>query len=199
MKKNLWKEELVGKDSYQLMNLSHPEVDRRVIAEMEAGVDVYYDRRWGATAILTDWMGENLDLIRHKRILILGAGIGAETLILGRYGKHVWINDLAPVALELCGEQMEKNDLKNFTTLIGCYEDLDLPEVDLVVASFLIYNKETYQAMRSFMKQQQKCDLILVNERLDPFPKFLSEETHEIVFEKDGAVGVLLQRSTALA
>ncbi|MDA8991996.1 class I SAM-dependent methyltransferase, partial [Akkermansiaceae bacterium] len=150
MKKNLWKEEQVGKDNYQLMNLSHPEVDLRVIAEMEAGVDVYYDRRWGATAILTDWMGENLDVIRNKRILILGAGVGAETLILGSYGKHVWINDLAPVALELCGEQMEKNDLENFTTLVGRYEDLDLPEVDLVVASFLIYNKETYEAMRSF-------------------------------------------------
>ncbi|MDA8960181.1 class I SAM-dependent methyltransferase, partial [Akkermansiaceae bacterium] len=118
MKKNLWKEEQVGKDNYQLMNLSHPEVDLRVIAEMEAGVDVYYDRRWGATAILTDWMGENLDVIRNKRILILGAGVGAETLILGSYGKHVWINDLAPVALELCGEQMEKNDLENFTTLV---------------------------------------------------------------------------------
>ncbi|MDA7517383.1 class I SAM-dependent methyltransferase [Akkermansiaceae bacterium] len=195
MKKNLWKEEQVGKDNYQLMNLSHPEVDLRVIAEMEAGVDVYYDRRWGATAILTDWMGENLDVIRNKRILILGAGVGAETLILGSYGKHVWINDLAPVALELCGEQMEKNDLENFTTLVGRYEDLDLPEVDLVVASFLIYNKETYEAMRSFMKQQQKCDLILVNERLDPFPKFLNEEAHEIVFEKDGAVGVLLKRA----
>ncbi|MDA7863254.1 class I SAM-dependent methyltransferase [Akkermansiaceae bacterium] len=195
MKKNLWKEEQVGKDNYQLMNLSHPEVDLRVIAEMEAGVDVYYDRRWGATAILADWMGENLDVIRNKRILILGAGVGAETLILGSYGKHVWINDLAPVALELCGEQMEKNDLENFTTLVGRYEDLDLPEVDLVVASFLIYNKETYEAMRSFMKQQQKCDLILVNERLDPFPKFLNEEAHEIVFEKDGAVGVLLKRA----
>ncbi|MDB4434184.1 class I SAM-dependent methyltransferase [Akkermansiaceae bacterium] len=195
MKKNLWKEERVGQDNYQLMNLSHPEVDRRVIAEMEAGIDVYYDRRWGATAILTDWMGENLDVIRNKRILILGAGVGAETLILGSYGKHVWINDLAPVALEICGEQMEKNGLKNFTTLVGRYEDLDLPEVDLVVASFLIYNKETHEAMRSFMKQQQQCDLILVNERLGPFPKFLNEEAHEIVFEKDGAVGVLVKRA----
>ena len=194
MKGDLWKKEQVGKDRFHLLNLSHPEVDRRVIAEMESGIEVYYDRRWSITSVLTDWMGENLKVIRDRRILILGAGVGAETLILGHHGKHVWLNDLAPTALELCAEQMEKNGLKNFTTLVGRYEDLDLPEVDLVVASFLIYNKDTYQAMRTFMKQQ-KCDLILVNERLDPFPKFLSEEAHEILFEEKGAVGVLLKRS----
>jgi len=193
MKKNLWIKDDVGGDPYRLMNLAHPEVDRRVIAEIEAGIGVYYDRRWGATAILTDWMGENIGVFREKNILILGVGVGAESLILGHHGKHVWLNDLAPVALELCAEQMEENGLKNYTTLVGCYEDLELPPVDLAVASFLIYNKETYRAMQTFMSEQQ-CDLILVNERLDPFPQFLTEHEHEIIFEKDGAVGVLIRQ-----
>lgn len=193
MKTQLWDDTLIGDEQYTLMNLNHTEVDQRVMADMDAGVDVYYDRRWAATGILSNWMVENLDSIRGKRVLVLGAGVGAETLVLGRHCKHVWINDLSPVALELCAEQMDQNGFKNHTTLCGRYEALDLPEVDLVVASFLIYNKETYTAMRAFIANH-KGDVILMNERLDPFPKFLEEEAHSIIFEIDGAVGVLMER-----
>lgn len=193
MKTQLWDDTLIGDEQYTLMNLNHTEVDQRVMADMDAGVDVYYDRRWVATGILSNWMVENLDSIRGKRVLVLGAGVGAETLVLGRHCKHVWINDLSPVALELCSEQMDQNDFKNHTTLCGRYEELDLPEVDLVVASFLIYNKDTYTAMRAFIANH-KGDVILMNERLDPFPKFLEEEAHSIIFEIDGAVGVLMER-----
>lgn len=182
---------MIGEDSFHLMNLKHPRVDQEVMAEMEAGVDVYYDRRWGATAILTDWFSKNIDLFRDKKILILGAGVGAETLILSKYAEHIWINDLAPTAIDLCAEQLEKNQLTNYTALVGTYETLDLPKVDLVVASFLIYNDETFTAMRDFLSQHQG-KVILMNERLAPFPQFLKLEKHEIIFEIDGAVGVLL-------
>lgn len=181
----------VGSDNYWLLNLDHPTVEQKVVAEMEAGVEVYYDRRWGATAVLTDWLAQNLSLIIDKKILILGAGVGAETLLLGAHGKHVWLNDLAPTALELCAEQMQKNGLSNFTLLAGRYEQLDLPKVDLVVGSFLIYNDETLAAMEDFLRSHEGR-VILVNERLAPFPKFLINHDHEIAFEDEsGAVGVL--------
>lgn len=187
----LWEPTMIGEDSFYLMNLKHPRVENEVMAEMEAGVDVFYDRRWEATAILTDWFSNNLDLFRDKKILILGAGVGAETLILSKYAKHVWINDLAPTAIDLCAEQLEKNEFSNFTSLVGTYETLDLPKVDLVVASFLIYNEDTFIAMREFLSEHQG-QVILMNEQLAPFPKFLELERHEIIFEIDGAVGVLL-------
>ncbi|WP_411845757.1 methyltransferase domain-containing protein [Roseibacillus persicicus] len=181
----------VGSDRFWLMNLDHPAVEQKVMAEMEEGVEVYYDRRWGATAVLTDWLAQNLSLVTDQNILILGAGVGAETLLLGNYGKHVWLNDLAPTALELCAEQMTRNKLSNFTLLEGRYEQLNLPKVDLVVGSFLIYNDETHAAMENFLRKHEGR-VILVNERLAPFPKFLKNHDHEIVFEDEsGAVGVL--------
>lgn len=189
----LWETVQIGGQEYFLMNLKHPEVEQRVLAEMDAGVAVFYDRRWETTGIFTEWLEENIDLIRDKRVLILGAGVGAETLVLGRHGKHVWLNDLAPVAVELCFEQMHRNDLWNFTTLVGRYEDIGLPEVDLVVASFLIYNKETLDAMRSFLAGH-RGDVILVNERLAPFRKFLKSEEHVVIFEKEATVGILLKK-----
>lgn len=180
----------IGGESFSLMDLHHPRVEKEIMDEMSRGIDVYYDVRWDITEILTDWLSQNPDLFRNKRVLILGAGVGAETLILGRHADHIWINDLSPTALSLCQEQLAKNDIQNATSLVGRYEQLDLPAVDLVVASFLVYNDDTYQAMSSFMDHHQG-DLILVNEPLAPFPKLLSEQPHETLFEEGSAIGVL--------
>lgn len=187
-----WQSEVVGGEQFELLNLEHPSLEKKVMEEMAKGVEVYYDRRWSATAVLTDWLGENRSLFQGKTVLILGAGIGAETLLLGKHAEHVWLNDLAPVALELCEEQMLENGLSNFTLLPGRYEELELPEVDLIVGSFLIYNEDTMAAMERFLTLQ-RGEVILVNERLAPFPKFLSNHAHSILFEDEsGAVGVFL-------
>jgi len=193
----LWHNIAIGNESYSLMNLDHPYAEKIVIEEIDAGIDVYYDRRWKITETLTSWLSKNLQIVRDKNVLILGAGVGAETLVLGRYAKHIWINDLAPAALKLCSEQLAHNNIHNYTPLLGRYEDLDLPEVDLVVGSFLIYNEETFTAMRSFTAAH-KGDIILVNERLDPFPEFLQLEEHSIIFDEKEALGILLKRKMQL-
>ncbi|MGJ8724842.1 MAG: hypothetical protein ACSHYB_09825 [Roseibacillus sp.] len=187
-----WTKEKVGGEEFRLLNLDHSSVEKRVLAEMEAGIDVYYDRRWGATAVLTDWLGAHREVFENKKVLALGVGVGEESLLLGKFAEHIWLNDLAPVSLELCAEQMEENGLPDFTLLVGRYEQLDLPQVDLVVGGFLIYNDETCAAMEAFLKEYQG-QVILVNERLAPFPEFLKRHKHEIIFDDDsGAVGVLL-------
>jgi predicted nicotinamide N-methyase len=185
----LFKPYLIGSETFALMELNHPRVEQEIITEMSQGIDVYYDRRWATTGVLTEWFAQNTDLFLGKRVLILGAGIGAETLILGRHASHIWINDLSPTALTLCQEQLQENGIANATSLVGRYEELNLPEVDLVVASFLVYNDDTYRAMNSFMDQHQGT-IILVNERLAPFPKLLKEREHRLLFEIDAAVGV---------
>ncbi len=185
----LFKPYLIGTETFSLMELDHPRVEKEIMDEMSRGIEVYYDRRWETTGVLTEWLAQNTGLFLGKRVLILGAGVGAETLILGRHASHVWINDLAPTAVTLCQEQLVENGIHNATSLPGRYEQLDLPEVDLVVASFLVYNEDTYRSMSTFMDEHQG-EIILVNERLAPFPKLLTERPHKILFEKDAALGV---------
>jgi hypothetical protein len=70
----------------------------------------------------------------------------------------------------------------------------EFPEVDLVVAGFLIYNKDTLAAMRAFLERHHG-DVLLVNERLKEFRAFLKTEPHEVIFDlDDGSVGILIQR-----
>lgn len=192
MPKSLFHPVRIGTESFALMDLTHPRVEKEIMDEMSSGVDVYYDVRWEITEVLTDWLAENIDLFRGKRVMILGAGVGAETLVLGRHAGHIWINDLSETALSLCQEQLAENDILNATPMTGRYEQLDLPKVDLIVASFLVYNDDTYQAMSSFMDHHQG-DFILVNEPLAPFPQLLSERSHQMLFERDSAIGVLFK------
>ena len=46
--------------------------------EIDAGIDVYYDRRWKATERFARLLYEQPSLVSDKRILILGAGAGVE-------------------------------------------------------------------------------------------------------------------------
>lgn len=185
----LWVRETVGDAEMWLMNLDHPEVERRVIEEMEAGVDVYYDRRWETAGFLVEWLSENREIFDGKRVLVLGAGVGAECVYLGMGASKVWVNDLAPVALELCGEQLRRNGVEDFGVLCGRYEELDLPEVDLVLGSFLVYNRDSLAGMKRFLGEL-KGDVILVNERLAEFKRLVKEEDCEEIFERDGMYGV---------
>lgn len=175
---------------YSLLDLDQKEVEKRIIADMEAGVDVYYDRRWEVTAFLTEWLENNQKVYAGRKILILGAGVGAESLVLGRQAETVYLNDLSPVALELCAEQMEHNGLTNYHNLLGSYQEIELPRVDLVVASFLVYNRETLDAIQAFMSGN-KAKFILMNEKLKEFKSLLKAFPHEVLFEEEGASCVM--------
>ena len=54
-----------------------------IIEEMSAGVQVFYDTRWKVTDRLVEWLVENDHLYKDRKVLILGAGIGVEQLVIG--------------------------------------------------------------------------------------------------------------------
>jgi predicted nicotinamide N-methyase len=183
----------IGDTEDFLLDLYQRSVERRVMEDMDAGVDVYYDRRWEVTGFMAEWLEANRDIYEGKRVLILGAGVGVETVVLGKSASKLYINDLSPTALELCSEQLLKNEVLGFETLLGKYEDIDLPEVDLIVASFLVYNTETLGAMRVFMKEND-CAFILMNGNLPEFMTCLSELNHELIFEAESSMCVLFKK-----
>jgi len=192
MAKQAWVESKVGGESFALLDLDDRGVEERIMEEMGSGVAVFYDRRWEVTEELTDWLGDRRGLYEGKRVLVLGAGVGAETLLLGKYAEKLWVNDLAPVSIELCLEQLEKNGIQTAKSLLGRYENLNLPKVDLTVGSFLVYDVETRASMKAYLQQLKDVDgrLILMNENLPDFIGLLNEERHEVLFEKEGALCV---------
>jgi len=188
-----WLSHSVGDTSYRLLNLEHPTIDEVVMEEMSTGIAVYYDRRWSLTDFFAAWLLEHPDLFTGKRILVLGAGVGLETLVLGRHAAHLYINDLSPVSLELCSKQLAENGITAITELPGLYQDLQVPDVDLVVGCFLVYNRQTRTAMQAFC-QSHAGPILLVNETLADFRSFLTslDRPSQALFSEDSAKGYLL-------
>ena len=186
-----WKALEVADIQLELLNLDHPDVEALIIDEMGEGMDVYYDRRWEITRHFSEWLLEHEEWYAAKRVLVLGAGIGEEALILARKARQLWLNDLSSVALNLNKQQLDRNELvENVTCICGDYLQEDLPEVDLVVASFLVYEAETLKSIRGFM-DMQKRPFILMNENLPAFVKLCKEFPHRVLFEIEGAKCVL--------
>lgn len=183
-----WLTRTVGTESFELLDLKHPEVEARILGEMDDGIDVYYDRRWGATEIFTRWLLEHPEVVEGKRVLALGVGIGLETLALGRLCGHLYINDLAPVSLDLCAEQLERNGIRNFTKMPGPMEALALPEVDLAVACFLIYEDVTRTAMSAFA-EKFPGEILVANGPLPAFKEWLAAlpRPSETLFQEESA------------
>ena len=137
--------------SFQLLNLDHPRVSARILGDLDAGIAVTYDRRWDVTARFGRFLLANPEWVADREVLVLGAGVGLETLVIGRLCHHLYLNDLAPSALALGAEQLQRNGMANFTCLCGRYEALPLPPVDLLVGCYLVYSRDTAAAMRQLL------------------------------------------------
>jgi predicted nicotinamide N-methyase len=176
MSHSLWITTRIHPYQFHLLNLDHPQIETTILHEIDAGIDVYYDRRWEITEVFCRFLIEHRELINNLTVLVLGAGIGMESLVIGRLCKKMYLNDLAPIALELCSLQLRKNDITNFELFPGRYETLNFPSVDIIIGCFLVYNAETVKSMKQFLNISSHPTL-LMNEPLPPFKKFI-QTTH---------------------
>jgi predicted nicotinamide N-methyase len=162
----LWRNITIANQHFQMLNLDHPRITARIIDDMDAGVEVYYDRRWRVTECFCRFLLADPSWVANRSVLILGAGLGLETLVIGQLCQTLYLNDLAPAALDLCSWQLRRNGITDFSCLLGRYETLPLPSVDLIAGCFLVYNRETATAMRQFL-DCCAAPVLLMN---DPMP-----------------------------
>lgn len=98
--------------------------------------------------------------------------------MIGRLCRQLWVNDVAPVALALCGEQLDANGIA-FTPLPGPLESVDMPPVDLVVGCFIVYNRPTRDAVSTLLASTD-IPVLLVNEELEAFRSLLAATARTI-------------------
>ena len=179
MSTSLWIPFKIAHLDFQILNLDHPDIERLILDEIEAGVDVYYDRRWTITEAFCHFLVEQPEWVADRSVLVLGAGIGIETLVIGRLCKKIYLNDLAPVALDLCARQLRKNGIDTVERLPGRYEALDCPPVDIVVGCYIVYNPETAKAFKQFLNLCP-CPVLLMNEHMSSIHTLLKTTSRSV-------------------
>lgn len=157
--------ELAGQ-TFEALDLDHAGAADRIIEEMRSGVAVYYDTRWQLTGTFCEFLLEHPDLVRGRTVLVAGAGVGLEAVVIGRLAERVVINDMAPASLELAAEQLTRNGVTGFGVQHGGFQQCDLTGIDLVVACFVVYDEGTRDAMSELLERAaaQRIPTLLANE-----------------------------------
>lgn len=162
----------LGSRDVEVLDLEHPEVAKRIIPDIEAGTKVYYDRRWRVSERLAEHLDEHPDQVRDRRVLVLGCGVGLEALAAAPYARGVVLNDLSATAVGLSMLQLERNGVDAVETVVGRYEDVRLPPVDVCIGSFLVYDPQTLDAMVALM-ERLPVPVLLANDPMDAFDDLL--------------------------
>jgi predicted nicotinamide N-methyase len=151
------------------------------MGEIASGIQVYYDRRWNITEQFCRFLLAEPAWVDGRTVLVLGAGVGLEALVIGRLCQKLYINDLAPVALELCAQQLCQNGITDFACLPGRYEALTFPPVDLLAGCFLVYNQSTAAAMQQLLTRHTP-PVLLMNENMPVLQKLVRETARRVRF-----------------
>ena len=130
--------------------------------DIDSGIDVYYDQRWPETDLFCRYLLSHPQWLSGQSVLVLGAGMGMETLITGQQCKKMYLNDYSEVALALTAMQLKENNINAFELLPGRYEKIELPDIDIAIGCFLVYNDDTLSSMQTFI-QRHPHRLILMN------------------------------------
>lgn len=139
---------------FRRLNFSHPEIEGRVLKEVAAGVPVYYDRLWPLTRRFCRFLLERPELVTGEDVLVVGAGAGMEAVVVGSLCNGLWVNDMAPGALELLGRQLEANGIEEYEVRPGSFGDVEVPEsATLVVGSFVVYDRGSAGAMALLLER----------------------------------------------
>jgi predicted nicotinamide N-methyase len=149
------------------------------MGDLDAGIAVYYDRRWAVTDRCSRFFLAEPTWVADRTVLVLGAGVGLETLVIGRLCHRLYINDLAPAALQLCTLQLRRNGIRHVTCLPGRYEHLVFPPVDLIVGCFLVYNRDTGAAMQQLLTRRTP-PVLLMNDNMPCFRALVRKTSRQV-------------------
>jgi predicted nicotinamide N-methyase len=175
----MWRPYRIGERAVEVLDFEHPEVSAKIIPDIEAGTEVYYDRRWRVSEQFAALLERDPALVRDRTVLVLGCGVGLEALAAAPYVAHLYLNDLSRTAVELSRAQLEHNGWTAHTPLVGRFEEIALPAFDLAIGSFLVFDDETRESMLAFMSLYPQ-PVLLANDPMGAFEDVLVDSGRRI-------------------
>jgi predicted nicotinamide N-methyase len=152
----------------------------------------YWSRLWPAAIGLCYFMDNNLALIKNKKILELGAGLGLPSLFAGFFTDVVFCTDIHPNAISWAKNAASINGLPHVQHSIADWNKLphELMDVEVVLLSDGNYNPkdfdQLFQLIHDFLEQGTQV-ILCTPQRLSakPFvssllPKCQKQEQFEI-------------------
>ena len=115
----------------------------------------FWAKIWASSKALTEYLKNNSDLIKGKRIMELGAGIGIPSLSISHLAKEVVISDHDSDAVALLEKNIELLGIKNASA--KCIDWNDIQEdivADVILLSDINYAPDQFDSLIDLIENQ---------------------------------------------
>jgi predicted nicotinamide N-methyase len=109
---------------------------------------------WEASVALARWLHEAPELVAHKRVLELGAGVGFPGLVARSLGAAVWQTDHLADALVVAESNARENAVTGIERFVGDWARwTDTRRYDIVLGADILYEPCMHAALVSIFQR----------------------------------------------
>lgn len=107
---------------------------------------------WHASVGLCQFLCSSPDLVRGRRVLELGTGLGLCGIVARWLGAQVTLNDYQPDALQFALWNASQNGIHNIQTLLADWRHFpDVEPFDVVIAADILYERRLHKALHNVL------------------------------------------------
>lgn len=162
----------------------------------------FWGKIWPSSIALCSYLAENIEIVRHKTVVEIAAGLGLPSFFISPIAKSVICSDISHDAISVIQRSITLQPFQNITAQQMDWKDSHLfPSADIVLLSDVNYHKDDLETLFEWIRnliQAGKTIILSTPERivardflqkLHPYEKehhvqFIEEEyIHLYVFE----------------
>jgi len=149
---------------------SHEDLVARVETEADLQAFPYGLLLWPSAVALAERLAAEPELVRGKRVLELGAGVGLPGLVAQSLGGVVTQTDYQLAPLALARENARRNGIAGIVICEGDWRRFpSLPPFDVVLGSDVLYERAMHPALRALLPRVlAPGGLLLLSDPLRP-------------------------------
>lgn len=142
----------VGAHAFRLRTVG--DVDSLLLALPSEAEIPYWAILWDSAVWLSEWLLVHPELVKGKRVLELGAGVGLVGLVAQWLGaEQVVQNDAHLPALALCFENARLNSIKPSEPLLMDWRSWQHPDqYDLVLGADIVYDRTLHASLQEVLQ-----------------------------------------------
>jgi methyltransferase-like protein 23 len=118
----------------------------------------HWTKLWPAALAMSDFIYQHPELVQHKNVLELAAGLGLPSFVAARYAVSVCCSDYLPAAVDTMAKSAQHLQLSNVTCQLLDWNHLpDHLTADVLLLSDINYDPDQfdrlYQVLQRFLQQ----------------------------------------------
>lgn len=119
----------------------------------------YWSKVWPSAIALSEFLSANRDLIRHKNVLEIGAGLALPSLFAARYAHSVVATDYIPESVDYMERSMKWNKIENMQCLLFDWStDSIYPDTEVLLLSDINYDPAQFERILTQLNEFREAD-----------------------------------------